>query len=82
MDTEKIIEKIVYVYLARSESMIKAQRKYRENNPAKHNELSMKYYNKNKDNPEFKLKTSLKKKEYYLRKKENKLKESQNIISV
>ena len=66
----KIIE-IKYVYLSRSESLKKAQRKYRVNNREKMNEYSKKYYDKIKCNEDFKKKQSEQKKEYYQRKKQN-----------
>jgi hypothetical protein len=59
---------ITIIKYTRIPSLIKAQNKYRLNNNEKMNKIANNWYNKNKDNPEFKEKRKL----FYLKTKEKK----------
>ncbi len=62
-------ENIIYVYIKRHLALIKAQEKYRQNNKEKYNELSMKYYNKKMEDPEYAAQRKAYLKQKYLEKK-------------
>ena len=64
-------EKIIYIIkYSRPPSLVKAQKIYQQKNKELVNQIQKKFYNKNKDNEEFKLK----KHQYYLNYKEKKMK--------
>ena len=65
IDSNNIITIIKY---SRIPSLVKAQNKYRVNNPELMNKIANNWYNKNKDSDEFKEK----RRQYYLNYKENK----------
>ena len=64
-------KEIVYVYISRPISLIKAQKKYRENHKDIMSKNSLLYYYKNKENEDFLEKRKLYQKEYYINKKKN-----------
>lgn len=71
---------IKYIYLSRSASLKKAQRNYRERNREKMSEIQKRHYDKIKDNEEFKKKQRERKREYYQRKKLEKLERENKFI--
>ena len=65
-DSNKEIQ-IIYVY--RNEALKKAQKKYRDSHKEKIAEIQKKYYDKIKNDEEFKNKVKEQKKQYYQMKK-------------
>lgn len=61
---------VIVKYSSYTESQKRAIQKYRQNNKEKVNELHRKYYNQQKDNPEFIQRKREQAKKYYYKKKE------------